>query len=253
MASRLLGLLALFALAAASPDEFPDTAAMAAIHANCYSLLTGMGRSSYSKTELSMICRAQLPTEVCRAASNELGEKPWSPATIGRTCGKWEEQWTERALLMTPEERELEQVDWQAKIDEITRKKAAVGICTGKSVNECASYKAEEYPKYTKQLNEAYKQKHKAWEEASLGPGAEDALDGAEKGDSDYGAGGMGQRYEVLGHEVPPPSSPSVLSGVGAAVFCVVGAAVLVTLARRRTRSPLVEPVGDSDAELTQS
>jgi len=232
MASGLVGLLALASLAAASPDEFPDATAMAAMHANCYSLLTGMGRSSYSKTELSMICRAQLPMEVCHAAASELGEKPWGPATIGRTCGKWQEQWTERVLLMTPEDREMEQIDWQANLDEITRKKAALGICTGKTVNECASYKQTEYPKYTQQMNEVYKKKRTAWENSTeLG----------------------GQRYEVLGHAVPAPSGPSVVLGVGAAALCVLGATALVALTRMRTRSPLAEPLEDTDTELTQS
>jgi len=249
MASRLLGLLALFALAAASPDEFPDTAAMASMHANCYSLLTGMGRSSYSKTELQMICRAQLPMDVCRAAANELGEKPWSPATIGRTCGKWEEQWTERALLMTPEERELEMTNWQAQMDEITRKKAALGICSGKSLNECVDYKKEEYPKYHQQFNEAYKNKRKCFDDPDCVPDTPSAPDTPSVPDSDSPPA---EKYEVLGHEVPAPSSPSVVSGVGAVGLCAVGAAALVALTRRRTRSSLGVPVADSDAELTQ-
>jgi hypothetical protein len=239
MAPGFLGLLALASLAAASPDEFPDTAAMAGMHANCYSLLTGMGRSSYSEAELSMICRARLPMEVCRAAANELGEKPWSPATIGRTCGKWDEQWTERALLMTPEERQLYQKDWQAKINDVVKKKAYVGWeCpqrqTGPDpVDQCTKYKNEEYPKLTAELNEVYKQKTEAWKKESNGAAV---------------------WYEVPGREAPAPSSLSVVSAVGAAALCAAGAAALVALTRkRRARSPLAEPVGDTDAELTQS
>ncbi|CAK0859810.1 unnamed protein product [Prorocentrum cordatum] len=133
--------------------------------------------------------------------------------TIGRTCGKWEEQWTERSLRMTPEERELEQTDWQAKIDDITKKKAAVGICANKTapmtMNECVSYKSREYPKYHKQLNDAYKEKRAAYDAAG--------------------------KFEVVGHEVPAPSSPAAASGgVGAAALGVAGAVALAALARRR-------------------
>merc|ERR1719188_2475947 len=53
--------------------------------------------------------------------------------------------------------------DFQAQLDEITKQKAEVGICTGKSLQECAQYKATEYPKYTQQFQDVMKQKTNAF------------------------------------------------------------------------------------------
>lgn len=145
---------------------------MAAVHSKCYALLSGASASTYNQAELSMLCRSKLPVEVCRMAAGELGPTPWSPSTMGRACGKWEEQWSERAVQMSPEERRLDGEDWQAQIDEITRKKAAVGICTGKAVDECAAHKREEYPKYTKQLNDAMAEKYRSYRDDRSGLGA---------------------------------------------------------------------------------
>lgn len=176
---------------------------MAAVHSKCYALLSGASASTYNQAELSMLCRSKLPVEVCRMAAGELGPTPWSPSTMGRACGKWEEQWSERAVQMSPEERRLDGEDWQAQIDEITRKKAAVGICTGKAVDECAAHKREEYPKYTKQLNDAMAEKYRSYRDdrSGLGAAGEGAPAEAEAYVADAGGastGAVSQPKQVL-------------------------------------------------------
>jgi len=180
MALRLLTVVFLVSLTAAA--ELPD---MSAMHAKCYSLLHGMSSSAYSKTELAMICRSMLPMEACSEFAKELGEKPWSPSTIGRTCGRWEEQWADRALQMSDRELQDSVQEWQAQVDDIMKKKTAVGVCNSPEdkptkLEDCTVQKNEEFPKYTKELNDALQGKYKAMQ-SGAGEKAEEAKKQAEE------------------------------------------------------------------------
>lgn len=236
MAQRFLCAFAVAPLAAAGSGNAPD---MSGIHGKCYALLQGMSASRYSQAELSMLCRAKLPVEVCRATAKDLGEKPWSPSAIGRTCGKWEEQWSSRMLLVSPEERHEALEDWEAQVDDIMMAKAAVGICSNKTVDECAVYKRDEYPKYAMQLNDAMKQKHDQWAErdsATERDVSEEALWAS--------AGG---KFEVLEAERTNPTSwfPALGLAAGAGVFGLAGAFA----ARKCKRGVRAAPLAEANVE----
>jgi len=252
MALRAVCALAIAPVALASPGGFPD---MAPVHSKCYSLLSGMSASPYNQAELTMICRSKLPVEVCRMAAAELGPTPWQPSTIGRTCGKWQEQWTERVAHMTAEERRLDGEGWQHQIDEITRKKASVGICTGKTVDECARYKSEEYPRYTKQLNDAMQEKYKSWKETMAEAQAEAKLAAAKIDESNDMQNPLSQRYEAgrPTRGAAGRGGGALAALVGSGALCALAAAAMARRAARATRSePLVQSELEVDAERTE-
>lgn len=148
------------ALAAAPSAGAAAGADASALRAPCRSVLAGAGKSHYSRAELLMICRSRLPSEVCRGAALELGERPWSSATMDRACGKWEEQHAHRMLIAAPERREQALEDWVAQVDDVMKQKTAVGACTNETVDACVAYKREGTSNYTRQLNDAMAEKH---------------------------------------------------------------------------------------------
>lgn len=240
MAQRCIRALALVPFAAA--DFGGDTPDMSNIQGKCYSLLQGMSASPYSQAELFMLCRAKLPVDVCRSTAEDLGEKPWSPSTIGRTCGMWEEQWAVRMLMVSPEEREQALEDWEAQVDDIMKKKSAVGVCTNKTVDECVVYKREEYPKYTKQLNDAMKDKHDQWTGHS-GATERAVIDEELRPSAD----GKFEVVHLRGRKISGIDIQPALCVVGGAAVVGLAAAIL---AMRRSRHRLSASIlFESDAE----
>mmetsp|Transcript_47263 Transcript_47263/g.109363 ORF Transcript_47263/g.109363 Transcript_47263/m.109363 type:complete len:229 (-) Transcript_47263:204-890(-) len=126
----------------------------------CRSLLQDLGSRGFADVELAAYCRANAPPQVCRDASSMLGSQPWTSERMGAACRKWEddarkaapgrEAWSPQDLAVL-----------QQKVDQCMKEKANVGLCkdptTGGSVpvDQCISYKLQEYPKQAQKVQEA--------------------------------------------------------------------------------------------------
>jgi len=139
----------LLLLATASPEDALDASLM---HTKCQTLLTGMSARGHSKFELSALCRARLPLDVCGNALSLLGRTPWAPTTISATCGKWQAEFAARTRGFAHERRAQTQGLVAESLDGLTQMKAEVGICVNKTLDECAQFKAQEYPKATQKI-----------------------------------------------------------------------------------------------------
>merc|ERR1712217_66024 len=53
---------------------------------------------------------------------------------------------------LSPERRAMTATDLQKALDTAMKLKAEVGLCKGKAMDECAAYKAKEYPKQTQKI-----------------------------------------------------------------------------------------------------
>lgn len=63
-----------------------------------------------SDADFAMLCRAQLPTNICREASWALGEQPWADGVLDTTCSHWESRWSPQLLKLAARGRDLKDV-----------------------------------------------------------------------------------------------------------------------------------------------
>lgn len=137
------------------------------VQAQCNRLLTKMSEAGHSHFELAALCRARIPVPVCHDALRSLGQGPWTQEHIATTCRDVQSNWHARFLSLA-KERGLQTGDSsfsqvQTAIDEAMRTKAATGICTGMQLDECAQYKAREYPVKAAELEKAITLKYQFW------------------------------------------------------------------------------------------
>jgi len=248
MALRLAAVLvvAQFDIASSEGDVAAD---MEVVHANCRSLMEGLSSSSYSKTELSMVCRAKLPTEVCHAAARDLGEKPWSSSKMDAICKSWEERWTDRWRALEEREQRVRALeDWEAQVDEIMKKKTEVGVCNNLTVDECTVYKRDVYPKYPEELNDAMKEKHEQWRQGSPTSAPDITVHDS--------------KFQVLGapHVERWPANGLAVAGATSTVAAAVGALLLFLSlgrlligVRRRPSSPVAEADSEAQSDSSES
>jgi len=150
-----------------------DELGLAHVHEQCHALLAGMAAQGHSRFELGALCRQRLPHAVCREAMGTLGNQPWSQEAKDATCDRWTAEWQERAMHLAPERRAQTLQDLQSKLDYCTAKKAQLGICENKTMDECVQHKTTEYPKLTQRVSAVLQSMYADYQHSTgMGPAA---------------------------------------------------------------------------------
>merc|ERR1712176_1143312 len=71
------------------------------------------------------------------------------------TCKVWDAEFQKGIQNLSPERRVSTTMNLMQALDTAMKLKAEVGLCKGKSMDECAKYKAAEYPKQTQKVMNA--------------------------------------------------------------------------------------------------
>lgn len=120
------------------------------LKSQCQNFLTNAAASGHSKFEVAALCRAHLEPDVCQRAMQPLSaQQPWSPEMVGETCKVWDAQFNEAQAGLSPERRAETKAELLTILNEVTARKAQVGICKDLAMDKCAAHKAREYPKQT--------------------------------------------------------------------------------------------------------
>jgi len=150
----------------------------ARVQAHCVDFLARLSATGHSRFELSALCRARLPKPVCHDALGSLGQSPWTEGQVAATCRGVQSRWHERFLQATgegsPGGAESAAVatfaggaesfsEVQVALDEAMRAKSAVGVCTDMQLDECAQYKAREFPAKAREIERTLTLKYQFW------------------------------------------------------------------------------------------
>mmetsp|Transcript_114292 Transcript_114292/g.227422 ORF Transcript_114292/g.227422 Transcript_114292/m.227422 type:complete len:229 (-) Transcript_114292:122-808(-) len=115
----------------------------------CHELLAGVENEGHSHFEVAALCRARLPSNLCREGLNRLGKQPWSVETMRSACSYWDAEYNAHVVDPAPARRTQDLV---AGIEYTMDKKHELGICKALSFEECVKYKAATYPEIAQNI-----------------------------------------------------------------------------------------------------
>lgn len=228
-------LLSLLLLAEATPRSVSP---LVNVQAQCRRLLTKISEAGHSHFELAALCRARVPMPVCQDALRSLGQSPWTHENIAATCRDVQSNWQARFVSTAkgrrlqsgvPPFNEAQQV--QTMLNEAMLAKSVIGICTNMQLDECARFKAENYPRKAKEIERAITLKYHYWKGdlSEVQPLLANESMGVHQFTPE-------EKFEAVDVAVAQIKSPNLALTMYASFMTLVAASALVGLFLLRTR-----------------
>lgn len=211
------------------------------VQAQCRNMLTKISDTGHSHFELAALCRARVPIPVCHDALRSLGQSPWTHEKIATTCRDVQSNWHAR-FLSTAIGRKLQSgvatfSQIQAILDEAMLAKSVIGICTNMTLDECAQFKAKNYPVKAKEIERAITLKYHYWNGEMQNAGKEpefDALPTAASTDVQPLASESQEKFQKM--DVAQIKSPNLALTIYASFMTLLAAVALMGLVVLRMR-----------------